>query len=77
MSPRPRPWALFCMSRLLSAAAWWALHVHYVADPRVPAPPHCRPPVPVPALLRQGVSEQQVREVAEKATLYINKGLGA
>lgn len=32
--------------------------------------------MPVPALLRQGVSEQQVREVAEKATLYINKGLG-
>lgn len=40
-------------------------------------PGACRPPVPVPALLREGLSEAEVRAYAEKATVYVNKGLGA
>jgi hypothetical protein len=35
-----------------------------------------RPPVPVPRLLKEGITEAQTRAVAEKAAIYINKGLG-
>ncbi|KAL4853081.1 Reticulon-like protein B4 [Chlorella vulgaris] len=34
-----------------------------------------KPPVPLPRLLKEGVSEAQTKAVAEKATLFINKGL--
>ena len=32
--------------------------------------------MPVPRLLKEGISEGQAKAVAEKATVYINKGLG-
>lgn len=35
-----------------------------------------RPPVPVPRLLKEGITESQTRAAAEKAAAYINKGLG-
>ena len=35
----------------------------------------CRPPVPVPRLLKEGVSEAQAKDYAAKATVHINKGL--
>lgn len=34
-----------------------------------------KPPVPVPRLLREGLSEAEVKGYAEKATVYVNKGL--
>ncbi|GAB4818885.1 hypothetical protein N2152v2_005931 [Parachlorella kessleri] len=34
-----------------------------------------RPPVPVPRVLREGVSEAEVRPYVEKSTLYVNKAL--
>lgn len=34
-----------------------------------------RPPVPVPRLLKEGVSEAQAKDYAAKATVHINKGL--
>lgn len=36
----------------------------------------CRAPVPVPAVLREGVSEADLKRLAEKGTVYVNKGLG-
>lgn len=34
-----------------------------------------RPPVPVPRVLREGVSEADIRPYVEKSTLYVNKAL--
>lgn len=34
-----------------------------------------RQPVPVPRLLKEGVSEAQAKDLAAKATVHINKGL--
>ncbi|KAI7836748.1 hypothetical protein COHA_009386 [Chlorella ohadii] len=34
-----------------------------------------RPPVPVPRLLKEGVSEGQAKDYAAKATVHVNKGL--
>ena len=36
----------------------------------------CRPPVPVPRVFKEGVSEAQARAVAEKAAKLANTGLG-
>ena len=42
----------------------------------LPATHHlCRPPVPVPRLLKEGLSEAQAKGYAAKATVHINKGL--
>ena len=42
----------------------------------LPATHHrCRPPVPVPRLLKEGLSEAQAKDYAAKATVHINKGL--
>ena len=40
-------------------------------------PTACRPPVSVPLVFKEGISEGQAKAYAEKATAYINKGLGA
>lgn len=34
-----------------------------------------RPPVPVPLVLREGIKASDAKDVAEKATVHINKGL--
>lgn len=46
------------------------------ADRRSPSHTRHRPPVPVPRLLKEGVSEAQVKDVAAKVTVHLNKGLG-
>ena len=44
----------------------------------VPCPcPARSPPLAVPRLLKEGVSEGQVKAHAEKATAFLNKALGA
>jgi Reticulon len=35
-----------------------------------------RPPLPLPRFLKEGVSESDVRTYADRATTFINKGLG-
>ncbi len=57
------------MTLRLRAVAYWP-----------PAGPACsfthRPPVPVPLVLREGIKASDAKDVAEKATVQINKGLG-
>ena len=47
-------------------------------DEKYKFPPrkHLRPGFPVPAFLKSGVTDTQVRSFADAAAVYINKALG-
>lgn len=42
-----------------------------------PGRPLCRPGVPVPEVMRHGISDSQTKDLAQSVTVYVNKLLGA